>query len=163
VRVVNDVADNVLGEQNLQDNWGNYVVLVSEHGAYITLCHLQRGRIAVRENQRVTRGQLIGQCGNSGRSPLPHLHLQLHSRWLPPAPMVAFRLQNYLTVTSDGAPRFHVVGVPTEGERVAPLDVDDKLTDCLTVNAAARVRYRIDAPGQAARWETIEATPIGWG
>ena len=163
IRVVNEVADNLLGEQNLKDNWGNYVVLVNEHGAYVTLCHLQRGRIAVRENQRVTRGQLIGQCGNSGRSPLPHLHLQAQSGWLPTTPTVPFRLQNYVTVAADGAPQFHVVGVPTEGERVAPLDVDDKLADCFAVNAATRVRYRIETPGQAARRETIDVTPLGWG
>lgn len=42
----------------------------------IALCHLQRGSITVRAGQRVTVGEPLGACGNSGNSTEPHLHVQ---------------------------------------------------------------------------------------
>ena len=55
---------------------GNFVVLRhegSEHTAYL---HLRPG-LTVRPGQRVTRGQTLGLCGNSGNSLEPHVHFQL--------------------------------------------------------------------------------------
>lgn len=54
---------------------GNHV-FVASGGTIVALCHLQRGSVAVRPGQRVTRGDRIGRCGNSGNSTEPHLHVQ---------------------------------------------------------------------------------------
>ncbi|GAA1878502.1 hypothetical protein GCM10009715_26480 [Paeniglutamicibacter psychrophenolicus] len=54
---------------------GNHL-LIESHGGVVALCHLQRGSIAVRPGQRVTTGQMIGRCGNSGNSTEPHVHIQ---------------------------------------------------------------------------------------
>ena len=58
---------------------GNHVVLeVARDGraAFVALCHLQQGSIAVGLGQRVTAGELLARCGNSGNSMEPHVHLQ---------------------------------------------------------------------------------------
>ncbi|MFD6414525.1 M23 family metallopeptidase, partial [Nocardia asteroides] len=39
--------------------------------------HVRRGSLAVREGDRVTAGQVLGRCGNSGNSTEPHVHFQL--------------------------------------------------------------------------------------
>ena len=41
------------------------------------LAHLKRGSIVVRAGDKVKRGQLLGQCGNSGNSSEPHLYYHL--------------------------------------------------------------------------------------
>ncbi|MEO9247923.1 M23 family metallopeptidase [Citricoccus nitrophenolicus] len=43
--------------------------------AVVALCHLQRDSAAVRAGQRVSPGEVVGRCGNSGNSTEPHLHL----------------------------------------------------------------------------------------
>ncbi|WP_156723475.1 M23 family metallopeptidase [Streptomyces apocyni] len=56
---------------------GNHVVLDLGDGVYAAYAHLRQGSLAVRPGDRVTAGQLIGRCGNSGNSSEPHLHFQL--------------------------------------------------------------------------------------
>ena len=100
---------------------GNHVIVELEQpGSYVLLAHLRQGSVAVRPGDRVTTGQPVGACGNSGNSTQPHLHLQvmdsadmLHARGLP----VAFR--NYVAWSSGGEPRRVEIGVPGHRERIS--------------------------------------------
>ncbi|AZQ35822.1 M23 family metallopeptidase [Streptomyces cyaneochromogenes] len=56
---------------------GNHVVLDLGDGTFALYAHLQRGSLTVREGGRVTAGQQLARCGNSGNSTEPHLHFQL--------------------------------------------------------------------------------------
>lgn len=55
---------------------GNHVMIQTPH-AVVALCHLQHGSVAVEVGMRVSAGEQIGCCGNSGNSTEPHLHLQV--------------------------------------------------------------------------------------
>ncbi|WP_091226446.1 M23 family metallopeptidase [Microbacterium sp. 3J1] len=55
---------------------GNHVVIRSS-GALVLLAHLRSGSVRVEAGQRVRIGERIGECGNSGNSTEPHLHLQV--------------------------------------------------------------------------------------
>jgi murein DD-endopeptidase MepM/ murein hydrolase activator NlpD len=48
------------------------------HGNGIVTKFAHLSRVAVKEGQRVTRGQLIANVGNSGLSTGPHLHYEIH-------------------------------------------------------------------------------------
>lgn len=60
---------------------GNYVVIQTGGGVAVVLCHLRQGTPVVGIGDRVTAGQLVGHCGNSGNSTEPHLHLQALDDW----------------------------------------------------------------------------------
>lgn len=56
---------------------GNHVVLrVGSDGPYVLLAHLRAGTVPVGPGDVVTVGQQIGECGNSGNSTEPHVHVQ---------------------------------------------------------------------------------------
>lgn len=55
---------------------GNYVVVEVRLGVLVALCHLREGSTTVAPGQGVAAGEVIGQCGNSGNSTEPHLHVQ---------------------------------------------------------------------------------------
>ena len=55
---------------------GNHVLVATASGIVVALCHLRRGSIGVVTGQRISAGDPIGACGNSGNSTEPHLHLQ---------------------------------------------------------------------------------------
>jgi len=56
---------------------GNHVVIkVADAEVYVGVVHLQRGSIQVEEGQRLTEGQPVARCGNSGNSTQPHVHVQ---------------------------------------------------------------------------------------
>lgn len=59
---------------------GNYVVIqLDKTGTYLVLAHLRPGSVAVSTGQRVDEGQMIGECGNSGNTSEPHIHIH-HQR-----------------------------------------------------------------------------------
>lgn len=57
---------------------GNTVLIrCARTGAYVALCHLKQGSARVGVGDIVEVGDLIGECGNSGNSTQPHLHIQV--------------------------------------------------------------------------------------
>jgi murein DD-endopeptidase MepM/ murein hydrolase activator NlpD len=79
VDVRNDVEDNPQGTANYGDNWGNYVMVRMHCGDHVLLAHLQQGSVAVVPGQRVSYTSFLGSVGNSGRSTVAHLHMQVQA------------------------------------------------------------------------------------
>lgn len=77
VKVEDDVPDNPIGGMDVVRNWGNVVVLQHGPGLYSLVAHLARRSVKVKEGQQVAQGEVLGLCGNSGRSPTPHIHFHL--------------------------------------------------------------------------------------
>ncbi|WP_330164976.1 M23 family metallopeptidase [Catellatospora vulcania] len=103
---------------------GNHVVIeLRGSGAFAALVHLRSGSLRVAAGARVTAGQQIAACGNSGNSTQPHVHLQvMDSADLSVArgvPMV-FR---HFRERPAGAARFLIreSGMPGESAVVEPL------------------------------------------
>jgi len=68
---------------NIEAPTGNHVViLLDETGTYLEIAHLKQGSLMVSSGQRVEEGQVIGQCGNSGNTSEPHIHIH-HQRQNP--------------------------------------------------------------------------------
>ncbi len=59
---------------------GNFVTIRHAEEEYGFLAHLIPGSVRVAVGERVTDGQEIGRCGNSGHSTEPHLHFHLQDR-----------------------------------------------------------------------------------
>lgn len=79
VKVVNDRPDVELGETDLDQIVGNYVVIDIGEGRYILMAHLMQKSTLVEPGDEVRSGQAIARCGNSGNTSEPHLHLQVQS------------------------------------------------------------------------------------
>jgi hypothetical protein len=57
---------------------GNHmVVALRDQDAYVALVHLRRGSLLVSTGEEVVAGQVLAECGNSGNSTQPHVHLQV--------------------------------------------------------------------------------------
>lgn len=54
---------------------GNHVILQVDD-AYVALVHLRRGSLRVAVGDRVLAGQQLAECGSSGNSTQPHVHVQ---------------------------------------------------------------------------------------
>jgi len=79
VRAVNDRPDLPIGETDRQQLVGNHVVIDAGNGRYVLLAHLKKGSVSVTIGESVKTGDPVGQCGNSGNTSQPHLHLQAQS------------------------------------------------------------------------------------
>ncbi|MDV3222732.1 M23 family metallopeptidase [Intrasporangium sp.] len=57
---------------------GNHVVIAMRApGAYLAMVHLKKGSLRVAAGDPVAEGAHLADCGNSGNSTQPHLHLQV--------------------------------------------------------------------------------------
>jgi len=73
----------VIGDQPL--GYGNYIVIRHERGFQSLYGHLSK--ILVRNGQRISQGQKIGEMGTSGRSTGSHLHFSLYKNNVPVDPL----------------------------------------------------------------------------
>ncbi len=55
---------------------GNHVLVETDDGPVVAVCHLQHESVRVEPGRRVRAGDVLGRCGNSGNSTEPHVHLQ---------------------------------------------------------------------------------------
>jgi murein DD-endopeptidase MepM/ murein hydrolase activator NlpD len=79
IEVINDIQDNIIGDINTKNNWGNTVVIKHAEYIYSKLCHMKYHSVEVKVGDNIKKGQIIGRCGNTGRSPYPHLHFQFQA------------------------------------------------------------------------------------
>jgi hypothetical protein len=56
---------------------GNHLVLDLGDGVYAVLAHLKHGSLRVGRGDRVTAGEQVAVCGNTGNSTEPHVHFHL--------------------------------------------------------------------------------------
>lgn len=77
VKVITDVEDNKPGTMNPKQVLGNSITLKTSNDEYIVYAHFEKGTITVKEGDTVQKGHFLGNCGNSGNSSEPHLHIHL--------------------------------------------------------------------------------------
>ncbi len=111
--VVDNVEDNAIGIENLLENWGNTVVIRHLDGLYSKVSHLKKQSIKVKIGDIVKQGELIGLCGNSGRSPEPHLHFQ-------------FQITPYIDAKTLSYPFAYYVSKKNEQERMASFMIPEQ-------------------------------------
>ncbi len=56
---------------------GNYLIIRHAKHVYSFIAHLKKGSCIVKPGDFITRGQVIGRCGNSGHSTEPHIHFHV--------------------------------------------------------------------------------------
>jgi hypothetical protein len=78
--VVDQFEDNVPGKTPpiaLENIGGNRVIIRIAGGVYTSFMHLRHGSVRVKAHQRVKRGEVIAEVGNSGQTTGAHLHFQV--------------------------------------------------------------------------------------
>ena len=82
-------ADGVVTKAGWSSGYGRLIKIQHEFGIETRYAHLNA--IKVRVGQRVSRGDRIGDMGNSGRSTGPHLHYEVRVGGTPVNPMTYIR------------------------------------------------------------------------
>lgn len=124
VTIVEDVEDNEIGEVDLKNNWGNTVVIRHDDHIFSKMSHLKKGSVAVKEGQTVRFGQVIGKCGNSGRSPYPHLHFQMQEYPHIGSATLNYPVSHYLKYNENNETAFCEWDKPLKNERVSNVNVN---------------------------------------
>ncbi|MFB3894278.1 MAG: peptidoglycan DD-metalloendopeptidase family protein [Phycisphaerae bacterium] len=76
---IDGVRDNTPGSMNPFSALGNAVFIQHRPSEVSVLAHLKMGSVKVKAGDKVTAGQVVGLCGNSGNSSEAHLHYHLQN------------------------------------------------------------------------------------
>ncbi|ODU01821.1 MAG: hypothetical protein ABS79_01140 [Planctomycetes bacterium SCN 63-9] len=120
--VVNDRADEKIGESDLEQLAGNHVVIDAGNGIWILMAHLKEGSVLVSKGQEVKQGDPIARCGNSGNTSEPHLHIQAQDNpdfEASETRAIPLRFRN-LTVDRWGRRRENFQGELIRNDRIRP-------------------------------------------
>lgn len=128
VKIENDIADNDVGDMDLVHNWGNVVIVQHGPGLYSLVAHLARRSIKVKEGQQVAQGEVLGLCGNSGRSPTPHIHFHLQVGPQLGAATLPIAFSDVVLAASIGE-RLEVSHIPTKGDVCRNLEPSPELAE----------------------------------
>jgi len=91
---IHATSDGVVVKAELSNGYGREVVI--DHGHDIKTCYGHLSGFTVTDGQQVTRGQIIGYVGDSGRSTGAHLHYEVRIHETPVNPY------KYMRVTVAG-------------------------------------------------------------
>ena len=151
--IVDHIDDNEIGKNNSAQNWGNTIVIKHAEGLYTKLSHLKKQGFKTTTGAYVKRGDIIATCGNSGRSPEPHLHMQVQA-----TPYIGSKTLNYplayFKSRANNLLALKSFTVPAEGSFVSNLAPNTQLQQAFNFQPGFCIK--VSAGGYATEeWETL--------
>jgi hypothetical protein len=117
--VIDGVRDNIPGTTNPYSRLGNAVFIQHSDYEVSIISHLKPGSIKVHPGDKVKRGDLLGLCGNSGDSLLPHIQYNLQNS---PVMQYATGIKCYfnkLMITRSGEKEERLDYSPTQSDIIS--------------------------------------------
>lgn len=124
--IIDYIDDNKIGKINQELNWGNSIVIKHADGVYCMISHLLKNSIKVNKGDYVKQGHIVAQCGNSGRSPEPHVHFQIQATSYIGSKTMAYPLASYYSFI-NGKAHLNEFKIPDETEIVQNITVNNSL------------------------------------
>ena len=143
--IVDDIEENEIGESDLEHNWGNTIILRHADQLYSKLSHLRKESFKVATGDSVKKGQVLANCGNSGRSPMPHIHFQIQGTPYIGSKTLDYSISHYI---------LHKNGIFELRSYESP--ENDVLVSNITKNSSLEKAFHF-IPGQKFIFEVIRA------
>ena len=126
VNIVDKIEDNLIGDVNIENNWGNTIIIKHLDGLYSKLSHLKKNSSKVKEGDYVEKGEILAYCGNSGRSVYPHLHFQMQSTPYIASKTIFYPIANFIS-TKDKKYSFSSYSIPKKDEKISDIVINENL------------------------------------
>ena len=145
-QIVNGITDNAIGDMNLEYNWGNSIVIKHSDKLYTQLSHLKNDSIKVLKGDYVKSGDVLASCGNSGRSPEPHLHFQVQSTPFVGSGTIDHPIANYIKIGKNSFDFFSYY-VPKKDEIVSNIEKNDQLAKAFHFIPGQTLNFEVTISG----------------
>jgi urea transporter len=152
VKSQDGLADNSPGKVDMENNWGNHLLIRMHNGLYLLLAHLKQASIEVRPGDFIHAGQSLALCGSSGRSPQPHLHM--HVQWGEALGSAThpFHMATILLQRKDELQhRFCLHARPAEASSIISPRIDQALATSLQMTVGRQFHYQVDVGGKVTQ------------
>ncbi len=150
-----DVEDNEIGNVDLQHNWGNTIVIKHADLLFTKISHIKKGSFRVKIGDYVSKGDIIANCGNSGRSPEPHIHFQIQATPSIGSKTLQYPLSYYISRDLDKY-SFHSFEYPDEGEYVSRVATTKLIREAFNFIPGETMQFKVTGMkggDQELKWE----------
>jgi len=153
--IIDSVPDNIIGNVNLESNWGNSIVIKHGDGFYSQMSHLKPGSFKVIKGEWVKAGQVIAACGNSGRSPEPHLHFQFQTQPAVGSETVDYPFGYYLE--KNTGTKYSSFKRPLMNDIVGNFETSALMKNAFNFIPGKKIKFEIPASGKRkhVEWEIV--------
>jgi urea transporter/murein DD-endopeptidase MepM/ murein hydrolase activator NlpD len=156
VEVIDGIDDNQIGDVNLNENWGNTIIIKHADFLFSKLSHIKKDSFKVAKGDHINKGDVVAYCGSSGRSPEPHLHFQLQTSPYLGAKSYKFPMAYYLT-QNDNTFSFHSFENPKEGEQIMKVSPNKLINKAFHFIPGMMFQFKVMENGneQIDKWEVF--------
>lgn len=160
IEAINNIADNKISDVNTQNNWGNTVVIKHNEFLFAKLSHLKYHSLEIKVGDMIKQDQLIGRCGNSGRSPYPHLHFQFQATPYIGSATIDYPFGNFL-LKEENKYQLKTFENPLENEVVANPAKNEILQKAMHFVPGQRIKVVVEVESEKAKWKK-QAGTFSW-
>lgn len=157
VDLQNNIKDNLAGEVDTLNNWGNYLLIRLDCGAHVILAHLQERSIKVQVGARVYPGEHLAAVGNSGRSPQPHLHMHVQESAYIGSRTIPFHINGIIT-HSKNQNNYSMKSCPSENDSVSVPALNMAMKRSLNLLVGNRFEFRTESSAGVIGVAKLEVT-----
>ena len=153
--IMDGIDDNAIGKVNLEQNWGNTIIIRHADKLYSKISHLRKGSFVVKKGDEIKRGALLAKVGNSGRSPMPHIHFQLQENPYIGSHTRDYPIAKYIVKTGD-AHQLKTFARPQKGETVTGITRNASLFDAFNFVPGQTISFDYslnEQPDTSVSWE----------
>ncbi|MGZ3919704.1 MAG: urea transporter [Bacteroidia bacterium] len=152
--IINTIDENDVGDVDTDHNWGNTIILNHLNGLFSQISHIKKDTFGVFVGQYVKKGTYLAMCGNSGRSPEPHIHFQLQTTPVVGEKTMAYPIAYF--IERQGTEKIlRISEVPRENSFISNVQVNELLTICFSFLPGQKISFCKEDGEQAIQWEVF--------
>lgn len=152
--IINSVEDNNITDVNTEQNWGNSIIMNHLNGLFSQISHIKKDSFKVSIGEYVIKGTVLASCGNSGRSPEPHIHFQLQTEPKLGAKTLVYPLAYYIERKED-VQELKISSVPNEGSMISNVQISTLLKDGFSFIPGRKIRFVNIKDKSETTWEVF--------
>jgi len=160
IEAVNHIEDNKIGDVNTKENWGNTIIIKHNDYLYAKLSHLKYHSLEIKEGDTIKKGQLLARCGNTGRSPYPHLHFQFQLTPYIGSATFDYPFGNFLLKENNGF-SLKNFEFPLKDEVVVNPTKNETLAKALHFIPGQRFKVEVEVDSENKKWKKL-AGDFSW-
>lgn len=140
--ILDGIEDNEIGDTNLEHNWGNTIVIRHHEKLFSKISHIHKGTFRNKKGDFVKKGDILAQCGNSGRSPEPHIHFQIQETPFIGSKTLDYPLGHYI-FHSGSEFRLMSYHKPAKNELVSNIERNHSLNKAFHFVSGQQLKFKV--------------------
>ncbi len=154
INIIDEVDDNAIGDVNTEQNWGNTIVIKHSEYLFSKISHVKKNSFTLPIGSYVKKGDVIAYCGNSGRSPEPHIHFQLQATAFVGSQTLKYPIA-YFVSRENGKFSFHSFDYPQENKSISKITTTRLLKEAFNFIPGVKLNFKVLPNGEdlGGAWE----------